>query len=116
MNGLIELKCRNAIENSDGKVLEILKTLPSSPFLFLPNPLQDDGPHILFIRNSIPEIRSVQEVSAANHVLQDILMLEDDHAVVNGLITIVDLKGLAHFVASSSNDSNDFEKMDYIQL
>uniref|UniRef100_A0A1A9ZAN2 CRAL_TRIO_N domain-containing protein n=1 Tax=Glossina pallidipes TaxID=7398 RepID=A0A1A9ZAN2_GLOPL len=45
-------------------------------------------------RNSYPVIYSVEEVLAVNHVLQDILMLEDGYAVVNGLLTIADLEGL----------------------
>ncbi|KAL9919146.1 alpha-tocopherol transfer protein-like [Glossina fuscipes fuscipes] len=58
----------------------------------LPNPLHDNGPRILYVHGSLPEIYSVEEAMTVNFVLQDIFMLEDDYAVVNGLIAIVDLK------------------------
>ncbi|XP_037898380.1 alpha-tocopherol transfer protein-like, partial [Glossina fuscipes] len=63
-------------------------------FLPLPNPLHDNGLRILYVRTSLPEMYSVEEAIAVNYVLQDIFMLEDDYAVVNGLIAINDLKAL----------------------
>ncbi|KAL9914257.1 alpha-tocopherol transfer protein-like isoform 1-T3 [Glossina fuscipes fuscipes] len=63
-------------------------------FLPLPNPLHDNGPRILYVNGSLPEIYSLEEAMAVNYVLQDIFMLEDDYAVVNGLIAINDLKSL----------------------
>uniref|UniRef100_A0A1A9VKQ8 CRAL-TRIO domain-containing protein n=1 Tax=Glossina austeni TaxID=7395 RepID=A0A1A9VKQ8_GLOAU len=61
-------------------------------FLPLPNPLHDNGPRILYIHGSLPEIYTVEEAMTVKYLLQDIFMLEDDYAVVNGLIGIIDLK------------------------
>uniref|UniRef100_A0A1A9ZAM8 CRAL-TRIO domain-containing protein n=1 Tax=Glossina pallidipes TaxID=7398 RepID=A0A1A9ZAM8_GLOPL len=67
------------------------------PFLYLPKPLHDNGPRIFIMRGGLPtaERFTVEELMAVNHVLQDILMLEDDYAVVNGLVMINDFKTLA---------------------
>uniref|UniRef100_A0A1B0AU12 CRAL-TRIO domain-containing protein n=1 Tax=Glossina palpalis gambiensis TaxID=67801 RepID=A0A1B0AU12_9MUSC len=63
----------------------------------LPDPLHDNGPRIFIMRGGLPtaERFTVEELMAVNHVLQDILMLEDDYAVVNGLVMINDFKTLA---------------------
>uniref|UniRef100_D3TPJ5 Phosphatidylinositol transfer protein SEC14 n=1 Tax=Glossina morsitans morsitans TaxID=37546 RepID=D3TPJ5_GLOMM len=60
-------------------------------FLPLPNPLHDNGPRIFYIHGSLPEMYSVEDAITVKSVLQDIFMLEDDYAVINGLIAIIDL-------------------------
>ncbi|KAL9928347.1 alpha-tocopherol transfer protein-like [Glossina fuscipes fuscipes] len=59
-------------------------------FLYLPIPLHNNGPRIFFVRGGFysAHIFSLEEVLAVNHVLQDIVILEDDYAVVNGLVGI----------------------------
>uniref|UniRef100_A0A1A9UI68 CRAL_TRIO_N domain-containing protein n=1 Tax=Glossina austeni TaxID=7395 RepID=A0A1A9UI68_GLOAU len=63
-------------------------------YLYLPTPLHDNGPRILLVRNGVyPAGKySVDELSVVFIALLDILMLEDDNAVINGLIIICDSK------------------------
>uniref|UniRef100_A0A1B0FLE9 CRAL-TRIO domain-containing protein n=1 Tax=Glossina morsitans morsitans TaxID=37546 RepID=A0A1B0FLE9_GLOMM len=74
-------------------------------FVYLPTPLHDNGPRILLFRNGLPsaEKYKVEDVWAVFHVLQDILMLEDDYAVVNGLVMVGDFREftLAHVLQNT---------------
>uniref|UniRef100_A0A1A9W9W7 CRAL-TRIO domain-containing protein n=1 Tax=Glossina brevipalpis TaxID=37001 RepID=A0A1A9W9W7_9MUSC len=74
-------------------------------FVYLPIPLHDNGPRILLFRNGLAsaEKYNVEDVWAVFHVLQDILMLEDDYAVVNGLVMVGDFKEytLAHVLQNT---------------
>uniref|UniRef100_A0A1A9W9W9 CRAL-TRIO domain-containing protein n=1 Tax=Glossina brevipalpis TaxID=37001 RepID=A0A1A9W9W9_9MUSC len=65
-------------------------------YLYLPTPLYDNGPRIVIAQAGLPpaDKYNIEEVLAVGHVLQDILLLEDDHAVVNGLVTIGDFNAL----------------------
>ncbi|KAI9586028.1 hypothetical protein GQX74_001875 [Glossina fuscipes] len=81
----------NITNVSSARLREIFR---SGAFLYLPIPLHNNGPRIVLLRLASAEIFSLEEVLAVNHVLQDILMLEDDNAVVNGLVMIADQKGI----------------------
>uniref|UniRef100_A0A1B0G0L4 CRAL-TRIO domain-containing protein n=1 Tax=Glossina morsitans morsitans TaxID=37546 RepID=A0A1B0G0L4_GLOMM len=63
-------------------------------YLYLPTPLHDNGPRILLIRTGVyPAGKySLDELLVVYIALQDILMLEDDNAVIKGLIIICDFK------------------------
>uniref|UniRef100_A0A1A9VDF5 CRAL-TRIO domain-containing protein n=1 Tax=Glossina austeni TaxID=7395 RepID=A0A1A9VDF5_GLOAU len=75
----------------------------SGAFLYLPIPLRNNGPRICWVRLASADMYSLEEVLAVNHVLQDILMLEDDNAVINGLVMIADHKeiSLSHILQTT---------------
>lgn len=81
----------------------LLIGLSSSAFLYLPTPLHNNGPRIVLVRLSSAEMFSLEEVLAVNHLLQDIAMLEDDNAVINGLVMIADHKeiSLSHILQAT---------------
>uniref|UniRef100_A0A1A9X126 CRAL_TRIO_N domain-containing protein n=1 Tax=Glossina brevipalpis TaxID=37001 RepID=A0A1A9X126_9MUSC len=77
--------CFNVIDIDSARFREIFRM---GVFLLLPIPLHNNGPRILLMRGGIPpaDTFSIEEVMAVSHVLQDIALLEDDYAVVSGLI------------------------------
>ncbi|XP_068142172.1 alpha-tocopherol transfer protein [Drosophila tropicalis] len=68
----------------------------------LPRPLNDNGPRLAFIRSGVynPDVHSFQEINRACMTMQQIMLDEDDVAIVNGLISILDLAnvGMGHFL------------------
>ncbi|XP_065367112.1 alpha-tocopherol transfer protein-like [Calliphora vicina] len=63
--------------------------------LVLPKPLNEDGPRIMLIRNGIydPKKYTLLDIMRVAQACNDILMWEDDYAIVNGFIHIGDLSG-----------------------
>uniref|UniRef100_A0A1A9WEC8 CRAL-TRIO domain-containing protein n=1 Tax=Glossina brevipalpis TaxID=37001 RepID=A0A1A9WEC8_9MUSC len=59
---------------------------------YLPIPLYDNGPRILFVRNVAPQSEQYHVIDfwIVHQVLQDILILEDDYAAINGVVMIAD--------------------------
>ena len=61
----------------------------------LPTPLHENGPRIMFMRNGIvsPAKYSFEVVGRLLAAMQEIMLLEDDHANVQGIVLIVDMLG-----------------------
>lgn len=62
--------------------------------LVLPTPLNEDGPRIMLIRNGIydPEKYSFGDIMRVFQAWNEIIMWEDDYAIINGFVHIADLK------------------------
>uniref|UniRef100_A0A1B0FJ57 CRAL-TRIO domain-containing protein n=1 Tax=Glossina morsitans morsitans TaxID=37546 RepID=A0A1B0FJ57_GLOMM len=90
----------NVTNVDSARLREILR---SGAFLYLPTPLHNNGPRVVLVRLSSAEMFSLEEVLAVNHLLQDIAMLEDDNAVINGLVMIADHKeiSLSHILQTT---------------
>ncbi|XP_053962515.1 alpha-tocopherol transfer protein-like [Anastrepha ludens] len=71
----------------------------------LPTPLHETGPRIMFIRagNYPADKYTFKEIMAVAHALQELWVLEDDYATVNGFIDVLDISRLtaAHFAQHS---------------
>ena len=69
--------------------------------IILPTPLHESGPRIFLIRNGAydPKKHTFMDIMRITQGFNEILMLEDDYAVVNGYVHISDLKNWqkAHF-------------------
>ncbi|XP_061395849.1 alpha-tocopherol transfer protein-like [Musca vetustissima] len=63
--------------------------------LVLPTPLNETGPRILLIRNGCydPSKYNFADIMRVAQACNEILMWEDDYAIVNGFVHIMDLKG-----------------------
>lgn len=61
----------------------------------MPTPLNETGPRIMLIRNGIydPNQYDFMDLMRVGQAFNEILMWEDDHAIVNGFVHIGDLKG-----------------------
>lgn len=61
-------------------------------FMYLPEPLNGNGPRICIMRSSLypPEKYTMEEVMAVSHAMQEIALLEDDYANIHGIIFIGD--------------------------
>ncbi|CAD7012620.1 unnamed protein product [Ceratitis capitata] len=75
----------------DQKVRELLNT---GMIVYPPTPLNEHGSRIALIRSGVysAEKYTIEEIARTMYGIQEILMLEDDYAVVNGITTIVDVK------------------------
>ncbi|KAM7342325.1 retinol-binding protein pinta-like [Cochliomyia hominivorax] len=73
----------------------------------LPIPLNETGPRIVFVRNGIydPNKYEFKDIMRVAQAFNDILMWEDDYAIVNGFVHIADLKELTkeHFFQMNPN-------------
>lgn len=71
-------------------------------WLYLPTPLNDNGPRIAIMRSGLysTEKYSAEEVMRVAGALQEILILDDDYANVNGVVFIGDFEKatMAHFL------------------
>lgn len=67
---------------------------------YLPTPLNDNGPRVMVMRLGLypPEKYSLEEVMSVACAMQEVLMLEDDYANVNGVVCVADFEHttLAH--------------------
>uniref|UniRef100_A0A1I8PQ99 CRAL-TRIO domain-containing protein n=1 Tax=Stomoxys calcitrans TaxID=35570 RepID=A0A1I8PQ99_STOCA len=74
-------------------------------FLYLPQPLYDDGPRLAIMRNDKFPIDKypAEDVMRVACALQEILLLEDDRAILKGIIVIndVDKASSAHYLYMS---------------
>ncbi|XP_065367966.1 alpha-tocopherol transfer protein-like [Calliphora vicina] len=70
----------------------IRKLLKCGVVVYLPQPVTEVGPRVVLVRNGAfdPKEFTFTEVSQFRQLLQDIIFLEDDIAVVGGLIYIMD--------------------------
>jgi len=70
--------------------------------VILPNPLNDNGPRICFIRNGHypPDKFDFQDIMRVSNAVNELLIMEDDIALINGLIYIMDFGEVSaqHFV------------------
>ena len=66
----------------------------NSMWTYLPTPLYDNGPRIGIMRVGLypPEKYSIEDVMSVAAVLQEILLLEDDYANINGVVFIGDFE------------------------
>lgn len=69
--------------------------------LYLPQPLTEAGPRVVLVRNGCYDTAeySFAEVAQYRQLVQDIILMEDDVAIVGGLIFIMDFGqvGASHF-------------------
>ncbi|KAH8327389.1 hypothetical protein KR074_005318, partial [Drosophila pseudoananassae] len=81
------------------KLLEIFRL---GSIVLLPRPLNDNGPRLALIRMAAydPNKYTFQEVNVAGGLMQQIMLDEDDVAIVNGMISILDLSNVTtgHFL------------------
>ncbi|XP_002026122.2 uncharacterized protein LOC6601034 [Drosophila persimilis] len=81
------------------KMLEIFRL---GAIILLPRPLNDNGPRIALLRQAVydPSKYTFQEVNHAAGLMQQIMLNEDDVAIVNGMVSILDLANVttAHFL------------------
>ncbi|KAH8239426.1 hypothetical protein KR032_004206, partial [Drosophila birchii] len=81
------------------KALEIFKL---GTVVLLPRPLNDNGPRLALVRMAAydPDKYTFQEVNRASALMQQIMLDEDDVAIVNGMISILDLANVTtgHFL------------------
>ncbi|XP_073847850.1 alpha-tocopherol transfer protein-like [Musca autumnalis] len=88
-----------AIDVDDPKYREILRT---GTWLFLPTPLHGNGPRIGIMRDGVypADQFRIEDVMRLVHAMQDIIMLEDDYAILQGAIFIGDFEksSLAHLM------------------
>ncbi|XP_061392749.1 alpha-tocopherol transfer protein-like [Musca vetustissima] len=81
----------------DPKVRELLKL---GIVLYLPEPLTESGPRLVLVRNGAydPSQVSFGEVAQLRQLISDIVMMEDDYAVISGIIFIMDFSqvGASH--------------------
>ncbi|XP_005189931.1 alpha-tocopherol transfer protein-like [Musca domestica] len=80
-----------SIDVDNPRVRELLHT---GTWLYLPNPLNDNGPRIGIMRSGLYPVDkfSAEEVMHVAHALQEISLLEDDHAILQGVIFIGDFE------------------------
>ncbi|XP_037813921.1 alpha-tocopherol transfer protein-like [Lucilia sericata] len=73
------------------KIREILKL---GFGVVLPTPLNETGPRIMLVRNGIydPNKYDFMDIMRVGQAFNEILMWEDDYAIVNGFVHIADLK------------------------
>lgn len=61
----------------------------------MPTPLNETGPRIMLIRNGCydPNQADFADIMRVAQACNEILMWEDDYAIVNGFIHLMDMKG-----------------------
>lgn len=68
----------------------------------MPTPLNDNGPRIVFMRGGIYpcDKYNFTDIGLAMAAMQDIIMREDDYALINGVVFVMDSEkaSLAHFM------------------
>lgn len=73
--------------------------------MYLPKPLTEFGPRVVLVRNGAydPSEFSFSEVAQYRSLLQDITLMDDDVAVVGGLVFIMDFADVstAHLFQAS---------------
>ncbi|KAM7344981.1 alpha-tocopherol transfer protein-like [Cochliomyia hominivorax] len=81
----------NITDVDDPKVREILRL---GMWCYLPTPLNENGPRIGIMRMGLypAEKYSIEEVMSVACAMQEILMIEDDHALINGVVFIGDFE------------------------
>ncbi|EDW92800.1 uncharacterized protein Dyak_GE21129 [Drosophila yakuba] len=81
------------------KALEIFRL---GTIVILPRPLNDNGPRLALLRLASydPSKYTFQQVNLAGGLMQQIMLDEDDVAIVNGLISILDMSNVTtgHFL------------------
>ncbi|XP_023295375.2 alpha-tocopherol transfer protein-like [Lucilia cuprina] len=81
------------------------KLLKMGIILYLPTPLTESGPRVVLVRNGAfdPSEFSFSEVAQYRQLMQDITLVEDDVAVVGGLVFIMDFADVsaAHLFQAS---------------
>uniref|UniRef100_A0A1I8N2B0 CRAL-TRIO domain-containing protein n=1 Tax=Musca domestica TaxID=7370 RepID=A0A1I8N2B0_MUSDO len=87
------------IDVDDPRVRELLHT---GTWLFLPTPLHDNGPRIGIMRSGMysADKYPIEEVVRLVNAMQEIIMLEDDYAILQGAVFIGDFKNstMAHMM------------------
>ncbi|XP_075166391.1 alpha-tocopherol transfer protein-like [Haematobia irritans] len=75
----------------DPKIREILRL---GVLVVLPTPVNETGPRIMLVRNGCydPEKYNFADMMRVFQALNEILLWEDDYAIVNGFVHIADLK------------------------
>lgn len=63
-------------------------------WVYLPNPLNETGPRICVMRSGLyaADIYSIEEIMAVANAVQEMLMLDDDYATINGVVFIGDFE------------------------
>ncbi|XP_022226704.2 uncharacterized protein LOC111076939 [Drosophila obscura] len=81
------------------KLLQIFRL---GAIILLPRPLNDNGPRIALLRQAMydPSVYTFQEVNHAAGLMQQIMLNEDDVAIVNGMVSILDMANVTtgHFL------------------
>ncbi|XP_068149656.1 alpha-tocopherol transfer protein-like [Drosophila tropicalis] len=82
----------NVTDVDGGKFREIHKT---GTIIYLPTPLHDNGPRIGLWRMGLSpaDKYTILEVMQVAQAMQEIALIEDDYANVNGIVFIMDMKG-----------------------
>lgn len=63
-------------------------------WMYLPTPLNDNGPRICLMRSGVypADKYTAEEVMTVSNAMQEIVILEDDYANVNGVVFIGDFE------------------------
>lgn len=63
-------------------------------WLYLPTPLHDNGPRICVMRSSLypADKYTMEEIMAVANAMQEVCLLDDDYANVNGIVYILDFE------------------------
>ncbi|XP_062127774.1 uncharacterized protein LOC133840129 [Drosophila sulfurigaster albostrigata] len=81
---------------------KLLKLFRTGTVVFLPRPLHDNGPRIAIIRMAAynPDQYNFVDINLAGGLMHQIVLNEDDDAIVHGTINILDLANvkMGHFV------------------
>ncbi|XP_053962519.1 alpha-tocopherol transfer protein-like [Anastrepha ludens] len=81
---------------------KLRKLINCGILVYLPTPLFECGPRIAYLRSGVysADEFKVDDVARAMEGIQEILLLEDDYAMVYGVVSIVDLEkaSMAHFM------------------
>ncbi|TMW50310.1 hypothetical protein DOY81_004587 [Sarcophaga bullata] len=91
---MLKTKCPDLFTLQTLSEDEIKDLLRLGVSIILPTPLHETGPRILLIRNGVydPKKYTFMNIMSIAQGLNEILMLEDDYAIVNGYAHISDLK------------------------
>ncbi|XP_037952689.1 alpha-tocopherol transfer protein-like [Teleopsis dalmanni] len=85
--------CLRAPSFKDPKFKEFLE---QGIVLFLPKPIAEDGPMIILLRLSLfsVERNTFSEVMQNLHLMQELVMLEEDNATISGIIYLIDCENI----------------------
>ncbi|XP_030375529.1 alpha-tocopherol transfer protein [Scaptodrosophila lebanonensis] len=75
---------------------ELIKIFRLGVIIYLPQPLKDNGPRVGIMRMAAynPDEYNFSEINRAAQMMQQIVLNEDDEAIVNGVVHIMDLANI----------------------
>ncbi|XP_030380155.1 alpha-tocopherol transfer protein-like [Scaptodrosophila lebanonensis] len=82
----------NITDVDDPKFREIHRL---GAIVYLPKPLNDNGPRLAIMRSGLYSVDKyhIMDVMRVAQAMQEIAMMEDDYAIIKGVIFIMDMKG-----------------------